>query len=156
MPGFVEPMLASLAKSPPSGDRWLHEIKFDGYRLEAHIKGGRVRLLTRTGLDWTQKFGDAVVGALKGLPVREALIDGELVVENAAGASNFSSLQADLSEGRTDRFLFYAFDLLYLDGYDLREAPLVGPHGGAGEAARPRCGGASAQRPFRRGRRALC
>ena len=89
------------------------------------IKGGRVRLLTRSGLDWTKKFGDAVVAAFKGLPVREALIDGELVVENAAGASNFSSLQADLSEGRSDRFLFYAFDLLYLDGYDLREAPLV-------------------------------
>jgi bifunctional non-homologous end joining protein LigD len=125
MPGFVEPMLASLAKSPPSDERWLHEIKFDGYRLEAHVKGDRVRLLTRSGLDWTEKFGDAVIAAFRGLPVREALIDGELVVENAAGASNFSSLQADLSEGRRDRFLFYAFDLLYLDGYDLREAPLV-------------------------------
>ena len=125
MPGFVEPMLASLAKSPPSGERWLHEIKFDGYRLEAQIQRGGVRLLTRTGLDWTEKFGGAVITAFKGLPVREALIDGELVVENAAGASNFSSLQADLSEGRTDRFVFYAFDLLYLDGYDLREAPLV-------------------------------
>ena len=125
MPDFVAPMLASLVKAPLAGERWLHEIKFDGYRLEAHIKGGRVRLLTRGGLDWTQKFGGPIVESFKALPVREALIDGELVVENDAGASDFSSLQADLSEGRTDRFRFYAFDLLYLDGFDLREAPLV-------------------------------
>jgi bifunctional non-homologous end joining protein LigD len=125
MPGFVEPMLASLVKAPASDGRWLHEIKFDGYRLEALIKDGGVRLLTRSGLDWTEKFGDAIASAFTGLPVREALIDGELVVENDGGASDFSSLQADLSEGRTDRFFFYAFDLLYLDGYDLREAPLV-------------------------------
>ena len=153
MPGFVEPMLASLAKSPPSGERWLHEIKFDGYRLEVHLTGGRVRLMTRSGLDWTAKFGDAIVAAFKALPVRDALIDGELVVENAAGASDFSALQADLSEGRTDRFLFYAFDLLYLDGYDLREARARRAHGGAGEAGRPGFGRASAKRPFRRGRR---
>ncbi len=125
IPGFVEPMLASLAKSPPSGERWLHEIKFDGYRLEVHLTHGRARLMTRSGLDWTAKFGDAIVAAFRALPVRDALIDGELVVENAAGASDFSALQADLSEGRTDRFRFYAFDLLYLDGYDLREAPLA-------------------------------
>src|SRR5271166_6006935 len=125
MPGFVEPMLATLVKAPLEGERWLHEIKFDGYRIAAHIEGGRGRLLTRSGLDWTGKFGDAVAAAFKALPVREALIDGEMVVENASGASDFSALQADLSEGRTDRFLFYAFDLLYLDGYDLREAPLI-------------------------------
>ena len=83
------------------------------------------RLLTRSGLDWTGKFGEEIINVFKALPVSKALIDGELVVENAAGASDFSALQADLSEGRTDRFLFYAFDLLYLDGYDLREAPLV-------------------------------
>src|SRR5271165_578827 len=125
MPGFVEPMLATLVKAPLAGERWLHEIKFDGYRIEAHIEGGRVRLLTRSGLDWTEKFGDAVAAALTALPVREALIDGEMVVETAAGASDFSALQADLSEGRTDRFLYYAFDLLYFDGYDLTAAPLV-------------------------------
>ena len=125
MPDFVAPMLASLVKAPLAGERWLHEIKFDGYRLEAHVKGGRVRLLTRSGLDWTHKFGGPIIEAFKALPAREALIDGELVVENGAGASDFSSLQADLSEGRTDRLRFYAFDLLYLDGFDLREAPLV-------------------------------
>jgi bifunctional non-homologous end joining protein LigD len=141
MPGFVEPMLAALAKSPPGGDRWLHEVKFDGYRLQARIEDGRVSLWTRGGLDWTEKFTGAVVEALHSLPARAALLDGELVVENASGVSEFSLLQADLSEGRRDRFVYYAFDCLYLDGYDLREAALVrrkealsrlvGPGGGA-------------------------
>ena len=102
MPGFVEPMLATLAKSPPGGERWLHEIKFDGYRLQARIEDGRVTLddPRRARLDGEirrrrspRRFGD--------LPVRNALIDGELVVENDSGVSDFSLLQADLSEGRT-------------------------------------------------------
>ena len=125
MPGFVEPMLAVLAKFPPTGERWLHEIKFDGYRLQAHIKNGKVTLWTRGGLDWTKKFGDGVQEALRNLPVRSALIDGELVAENSKGVSEFSLLQADLSDGRFDRFAYYAFDCLYLDGYDLREAALI-------------------------------
>ncbi len=125
MPAFVEPMLATLIKSPLAGDRWLHEIKFDGYRLQARIVEGRVNLLTRGGLDWTGKFGARVVEALANLPVNTALIDGELVVENANGVSDFSALQADLSEGRTNRFVYYAFDCLHLDGYDLRDAALI-------------------------------
>jgi bifunctional non-homologous end joining protein LigD len=125
LPGFVEPTLASLVASPPGGERWLHEIKFDGYRLQARIEAGRVKLLTRSGLDWTKKFGKPVVEALQALPIGTALIDGELVVEKNTGASDFSALQADLSEGRSDRFLFYAFDLLYLDGYDLTALPLI-------------------------------
>ena len=84
-----------------------------------------VKLLTRSGLDWTDKFGKRVLGALADLPVRQALIDGELVVEGEAGASDFAALQAALSEGKTDRFAFYAFDLMYANGYDLREAPLT-------------------------------
>ena len=126
MPGFVEPMLAALAKSPPGGDRWLHEIKFDGYRLQARIEDGRVSLWTRAGLDWTQKFAGAVPAALGALPVRNAVLDGEMVVENPSGVSEFSLLQADLSEERHDRFVYYAFDCLHLDGYDLREAALIG------------------------------
>ena len=125
MPGFVEPALASLAAAPPSGERWLHEIKFDGYRLQARIEAGKVTLLTRSGLDWTHKFGDRIVAALRALPVASALLDGELVVENGAGASDFSALQSDLSENRSDRFIFYLFDALYLDGFDLRDAPLI-------------------------------
>ena len=92
-------MLATLTKSPPTGDRWLHEIKFDGYRLQAQIEDGKVTLWTRGGLDWTHKFGEAVPTALRNLPVRTALIDGEMVVENESGVAEFSLLQADLSEG---------------------------------------------------------
>jgi bifunctional non-homologous end joining protein LigD len=125
LPGFVEPMLATLSKAPPTGDRWLHEIKFDGYRLQAHIEDGKVTLWTRGGLDWTKKFGKAVAEALRNLPVRSALIDGEMVVANESGVAEFSLLQADLSDGRIDRFVYYAFDCLYLDRRDLREEPLV-------------------------------
>ncbi len=125
MPDFVPPMLATLVAKAPSGERWLHEIKFDGYRLQARIQAGRVKLLTRSGLGWTSRFGKALPAALAGLPLGEAVIDGELVVETDAGASDFSALQADLSAERTDRFAFYAFDLMYLDGYDLTAVPLV-------------------------------
>lgn len=125
LPAFVEPALATLAAAPPAGERWIHEIKFDGYRLQARIEAGRVKLLTRSGLDWTRKFGKDVVAALQALPVATALIDGELVVETGSGASDFSALQADLSAGRLDRFALYVFDLLHLDGFDLRGVPLI-------------------------------
>ncbi|MFM9860579.1 DNA ligase D [Pseudoxanthobacter sp. M-2] len=125
LPDFVPPALATLQSKPPAGAAWVHEIKFDGYRIQAHIEGGRVRLLTRTGLDWTDRFGTAVAEALAGLDVESALIDGEIVVETANGASEFSALQADLSEGRSDRFRYYAFDLLHLDGIDLTGVGLI-------------------------------
>jgi bifunctional non-homologous end joining protein LigD len=125
LPDFLSPMLATLAPTAPTGERWLHEIKFDGYRLQARIEAGRVKLLTRSGLDWTDRFGKAVPAALRALPLGAALIDGELVVETGSGASDFSALQADLSEGRQDRFLLYCFDLLHLDGYDLRALALL-------------------------------
>ncbi|MGO4334080.1 DNA ligase D [Labrys sp. KB_33_2] len=125
MPDFVEPTLATLVAKAPTGPDWIHEIKFDGYRLQARIEAGRVKLLTRSGLDWTGKFGKRVPAALQALPIGSALLDGELVVEAGTGASDFSSLQADLSEGRSDRFVYYGFDLIHLDGYDLRALPLV-------------------------------
>lgn len=124
-PDFVEPMLARLVEKAPTGEGWLHEVKFDGYRLLARIEDGSVKLLTRSALDWTSRFGSAVPEALAALPVANALLDGEIIVENGAGASDFSTLQADLSEGRSDRFVFYAFDLLHLDGEDLRPLPLL-------------------------------
>lgn len=125
LPRFIEPMLATLATAPPEGKRWIHEIKFDGYRLQARVEAGRVKLLTRSSLDWTKKFGRDVPKALADLPAGTALLDGELVVESGNGASDFSALQADLSEGRSDRFVFYIFDLLHLDGYDLQNVPLI-------------------------------
>ncbi|MCL6707645.1 DNA ligase D [Pseudomonas sp. R2.Fl] len=125
LPDFVEPQLAMLVKSAPAGENWLHEIKLDGYRLQIRIERGRVRFTTRGGLDWTTKFGQALVDAFSALPAAEALIDGEVVVENGSGVSDFSLLQKDLSEERSDRFAFYAFDLLYLDGFDLRKVSLA-------------------------------
>ncbi len=94
-------------------------------RIEARIEKGQVALLTRSGLDWTTKFGDALVGAFASLPVSTALIDGELVVENEAGVSDFSALQAALSDGGSQRLVYYAFDCLYLNGYDLQNTALI-------------------------------
>lgn len=123
LPPFVAPCLAKLAPAP-RGAQWLHEIKFDGYRMQARIDGGTVRLLTRKGLDWTEKFRP-IAQALRDLGLASALIDGEVVVEDAAGVSSFSALQQDLAENRMDRMAFYAFDLLYCDGRDLRGATLL-------------------------------
>ncbi|MFK8252792.1 DNA ligase D [Ancylobacter terrae] len=129
LPDFVPPALATLVPKAPAGEAWLHEIKFDGYRLQARIDKAargkrRVRLLTRAGLDWTGRFGPSLAAALEALPVDDALIDGEVVVETGAGASSFSLLQQDLGDDRHDRFVYYAFDLLHLDGRDLRGEPL--------------------------------
>lgn len=125
LPEFIPPALATLVKTVPKGARWLHEIKLDGYRIEARIEHGRVRLLTRTGLDWTERFGKDIRKALTALPVQTAMLDGEIVVESGNGSSDFSLLQADLSEGRQDRFVYYVFDLLHLDGQDLTGASLT-------------------------------
>ncbi|MTE01289.1 DNA ligase D [Paracoccus sp. YIM 132242] len=125
MPDFIQPALATLKPAPPTGAKWLHEVKFDGYRLQARLEGQQVRLLTRSGLDWTDRFGTGVTDALRALPAETAIIDGELVVETGAGSSDFPALQADLSEGRNDRFVFYVFDLIYLNGHDLRTVPLI-------------------------------
>ena len=122
---FIEPALATLQSQAPAGKEWLHEIKFDGYRMQAQIAGTDVKLLTRTGLDWTEKFGGGIVAALGKLKCKDAIVDGEIVVLGSDGVSSFSNLQADLSAGRTDRMIYYAFDVMRLDGEDLREEPLV-------------------------------
>ncbi|MBW7851503.1 MAG: DNA ligase D [Rhodospirillales bacterium] len=123
LPDRIEPQLATLVKEAPEGDEWLHEIKFDGYRAMARLEGGRARLFTRHGLDWTDKFG-ALAGALAHIVADRALVDGEVVVLDAHGASHFQALQEALSEGRTQALVYFAFDLLHLDGWDLREVPL--------------------------------
>jgi bifunctional non-homologous end joining protein LigD len=128
-PPFVEPCLATLKAGVPVGDKWLHEIKWDGYRLTIRIENGEVKLLTRRGHDWTDRF-PTIRDAARALPVRSAIIDGEAVVE-INGISNFSALQAALGarEGPGHKAaieaVFYAFDLLHLNGVDLMPAPLT-------------------------------
>ncbi|WP_217578888.1 DNA ligase D [Mesorhizobium sp. GbtcB19] len=122
---FIEPQLATLEKDAPAGEDWLHEVKFDGYRMQAQIAGSDVRLLTRAGLDWTDKFDGPVTAALGKLKCRDAIFDGEIVVLADSGVSSFPLLQADLSARRADRFVYYVFDLMRLDGKDLRREPLV-------------------------------
>src|SRR5207342_1896754 len=124
LPAFVPPCLASLSDSPPDQGNWVHELKFDGYRIQARLDHGKATLLTRKGLDWTQKFS-LLATAIAKLPAKTALIDGELVVEGDDGISSFSLLQQDLKNDRHDRMKFYAFDLLHLDGTNLADLPLT-------------------------------
>ncbi|HEY1432237.1 MAG TPA: non-homologous end-joining DNA ligase, partial [Stellaceae bacterium] len=123
MPDKLLPQLATVTSQAPDGPEWLHEIKYDGYRLLARIEDGKVRLITRGGLDWTAKF-PALAGRLGQLPLESALIDGELVHLEPKGTTSFSSLQDAISGGRTDTLNFFAFDLLYRDGWDLTGAAL--------------------------------
>ena len=124
MPAFIEPCLATLTAEPPASAQWAHEIKFDGYRLQARIDYGKVQLLTRSGLDWTEKFG-GLAQALLPLKVTSAIIDGEVVVEDEKGASSFAELVSDLKARRSGRMVFFAFDLLFLEGTDTRTLPLA-------------------------------
>lgn len=124
LPPFVAPALASPTPRPPAGPSWLHEIKFDGYRLQCRIDQGKVQFLTRNGHDWTDKF-PALVTAAKALPARAALLDGEVVVRQPTGVTSFQALQDALGAGRNHLLSFYAFDLLHLDGFDLSDCPLI-------------------------------
>ncbi|CDX20318.1 ATP-dependent DNA ligase [Mesorhizobium sp. ORS 3324] len=128
-PSRIEPQLATQVPKPPggpvedTGTLWLHEIKFDGYRTMAHVVDGEVRLITRGGLDWTKRYGD-LPQAFARLPVKQAIIDGEIMVLDDKGISRFALLQDALAQGAGSKLHFYAFDLLHLDGWDLRKAPL--------------------------------
>jgi bifunctional non-homologous end joining protein LigD len=122
MPGFIEPTLPTATDRTPSAGTWLHEIKHDGYRIQAHLENGRVTLFSRQGLDWTERF-PTIARALADVPVKVAIIDGEVVVQTGAGVASFAMLVDALKSGGGD-MLFYAFDLLYLDGFDLRDSPL--------------------------------
>jgi bifunctional non-homologous end joining protein LigD len=124
LPDFVPPSLATLHSAPPDGAEWIHEIKFDGYRIEARLDHGTVRLLTRKQLDWTHRF-QRIAKVVAALPADTALLDGELVVENENGVSSFSLLQTDLKDRRDDRFVYWIFDLLHLDGRDFTSEPLM-------------------------------
>ena len=124
LPAFHEPSLASPCETPPSGPKWIHEIKHNGYRMQARIDGPSVQLLTRKGLDWTDRFA-SIAAAVKKIGLASGLLDGEIVVEEQNGITSFNNLQADLSAGRQDRFRYFVFDLLYCEGFDLTKAALV-------------------------------
>jgi bifunctional non-homologous end joining protein LigD len=122
LPRFVEPSLPTAVETAPSGADWVHEIKYDGYRVQVRIENGRIALLTRKGLDWTERF-PAVAKAAASLPVKTALVDAEVVVQTEAGVASFTALVEALKTGKGNLVL-YAFDLLHLDGFDLRDTPL--------------------------------
>ncbi|MFZ5690574.1 MAG: DNA ligase D [Pseudomonadota bacterium] len=122
LPAFVEPQLATLVEAPPAGNDWLHEIKYDGYRAVTAVAGGRVAIYTRNGLDWTDRFA-RLVPALQHLNCDSALLDGEIAVADTTGRTDFGALQNALSTGKGS-LTYYLFDLLQLDGKDLRKRPL--------------------------------
>lgn len=122
-PGFITPALAVSIARVPAGERWIHEIKFDGYRVQLHLHSDAIRIFTRRGHDWTQRFRKIASDAFL-INAASAIIDGEVVVPQANGATDFSVLQNEL-KGRSDKIVLVAFDLLYLNGRDLRALPLV-------------------------------
>ena len=123
LPDWVKPQLTRLVDQPPQGSDWLHEIKFDGYRMHARLNRATVRLLTRTGLDWTPKY-PAIAAAIASLPAREAYLDGELCGVRPDGTTSFSLIQNASDSGNSDALVFFLFDLLHLDGEAIHELPL--------------------------------
>ena len=121
MPDFVSPELCTPVERPPTSEGWGHEIKFDGYRVQLRVEGGEAVVKTRKGLDWTDRFMPL---AKEGGGLEDMLIDGEIVALDHDGAPNFSMQQAAISDGKTDDLVFFAFDLLFADGLDLRRLPL--------------------------------
>ncbi len=122
-PGFVEPALATSVDKVPSGERWIHEIKFDGYRVQLHIANDDIKIFTRRGNDWTKRFKKIAADAYL-INAGLTIIDGEVVVPAEDGTTDFSVLQNEL-KGKSTNIVMVAFDLLYLNGYDLRKLPLV-------------------------------
>lgn len=121
---FVEPCLATLREKPPVGDEWIYEIKYDGYRAQAHLRRGEPIIYSRRGYDWSDTFGN-ITQSLSALPSREVILDGEVVALNEKGISDFHRLQSELARKRSDRLVYLVFDILYLNGFDLRSAKLV-------------------------------
>jgi bifunctional non-homologous end joining protein LigD len=123
LPGFIEPALATSVEKVPSGERWIHEIKFDGYRVQVHLANEAVKIFTRRGHDWTDRFKKVAHDAWH-IKAGSAIIDGEIVVPAADGTTDFSVLQNEL-KGSSKNIVLVAFDLLYLNGRDIRKEPLV-------------------------------
>jgi bifunctional non-homologous end joining protein LigD len=122
-PGFIPPALATKIEKAPTGDRWIHEIKFDGYRVQLHIANDDIKVFTRRGNDWTKRFRKVAADAYL-INAGSAIIDGEVVVPAADGTTDFSVLQNEL-KGKSTKIVMVAFDLLYLNGQDLRKLPLL-------------------------------
>jgi bifunctional non-homologous end joining protein LigD len=123
LPGFIEPALATGIGKVPSGERWIHEIKFDGYRVQVHIANAEVKVFTRRGNDWTNRFRK-IAADVWHINAGSTILDGEVVVPAADGTTDFSVLQNEM-KGKSNKIVLIAFDLLYLNGYDLRKQPLV-------------------------------
>jgi bifunctional non-homologous end joining protein LigD len=120
-PAFVPPQLCHVVDRPPTGADWVHEIKFDGYRMQLRVEGGQATLKTRKGLDWSKRFPEVIADA-KSLP--DCMVDGEIVAANANGSPDFGALQAALSAGRTAKLVFFVFDMLFEGRWDLRALAL--------------------------------
>src|SRR5271163_4231598 len=123
LPQWIRPQLTELVDAAPEGPDWLHEIKYDGYRMHARLDRGAVRLLTRTGLDWTHKY-PAIASALMSVPARQAYLDGELCGVRPDGTTSFSLIQTASDEGNAKSLVFFLFDLLHLDGEATGAKPL--------------------------------
>jgi bifunctional non-homologous end joining protein LigD len=122
-PGFIPPALATKIDRPPTGERWIHEIKFDGYRVQLHMANDDIKVFTRNGNDWTKRFRKVAADAYL-INAKSAIIDGEIVVPAADGTTDFSVLQNELN-GTSNKIVMVAFDLLYLNGQDIRKLPLM-------------------------------
>jgi bifunctional non-homologous end joining protein LigD len=122
-PGFIPFALATKTERVPSGDRWIHEIKFDGYRVQLHIINDDIKVYTRRGNDWSKRFRKIVDAAFL-IDAAFAIIDGEVVVPADDGTTDFSVLQNEL-KGNSKKIVMVAFDLLYLNGQDLRKLLLL-------------------------------
>jgi ATP-dependent DNA ligase len=121
---WIPQQLARPVDAAPEGDQWLHEIKFDGYRMHARLDRGAVKLLTRTGLDWTQKY-PPIAAAVSSLGARQAYLDGELCGVFPDGITSFSMIQAASDAGNAAGLVFFIFDVLHLDGDDVGARPLI-------------------------------
>jgi bifunctional non-homologous end joining protein LigD len=121
-PGFIEPALATSIEKVPSGERWIHEIKFDGYRVQVHLANEAAKIFTRRGHDWTHRFKKVAHDAWR-IKANSAVVDGEIVVAAADGTTDFSILQNELT-GKSTSIVLVAFDLLYLNGWDIRKLSL--------------------------------
>jgi bifunctional non-homologous end joining protein LigD len=123
-PGFIEPCHPTECDRPPSGSNWVHEIKADGYRAQVHLRDGKVTVYSRRGHDWTAEFA-AIARAAGALPAGHAVLDGEAISQDERGVADFHALRRELARKDSGNLTYYAFDLLYLEGEDLRRQPLV-------------------------------